>query len=192
MQYGTIEIQGSWMSFGGKRFWIGVGVPTNPSKGDRWDEYDALGNLLERWVYTGVFWRSVSVEKMSVESTTNVLNTTNNTRLFPVYTNYNIYLANVVISGLFSLAPAVATQNWRLGISYTTTPNVLTNITNIDTGTVFSGVAANNRVRAIVPIQLMLDTAATQPKEILLAESRTAGTLTKILSYTLQYYKARP
>lgn len=192
MKYGTIETVNSSIILGSKRRHAGSTFPYIAVKGDRWDEYDALDNLVERWFYTGVFWRSISVEKMSIESTTNVLNTTNNTRLFPVSTNYNMYLANVVISGLFSLAPAVATQNWRLGISYTTTPNILTNITNIDTGTVFSGVTANNRVRAIVPIQLMLDTAATQPKEILLAESRTAGTLTKVLSYTLQYYKARP
>lgn len=190
MKHGTVETVNSSIILGNKRRHAGSTFPYAPVKGDRWDEYDALNNLLERWVYTGALWRSISVDRLFLESITNAFNSTSNTRIFPVTTNYNMLIANVVISGIFNNAPA-ASQNWRLGISYTSPPNLLTNITNIDTGAVFLGVTANTRVRAVVPLQILLDVVLQQPKEIVLVETRTAGNITKVLSYILQYYKVR-
>lgn len=185
-------VQSQLQIINGKTIYFGVApfaFGAAPAKGDIWYEYDINNNFLEQWVWNSVLWLSVETYTMEFSPPTSALTNVANNPSFTAYTIRNIYLLNVLITGVQSTL-ATATNNWILTLDRISQPNVATNITSVNTfsPTIF---AANTITTIVHPINTLIDTVATGIKSLRVTESRV-GTPSKYLSYKIQWKKARP
>jgi hypothetical protein len=188
LKKGTLEVVDRSIIIGGKRQYIGAApFPVTPIKGDRWVEFDNADNFIETWIYSGVFWISEEVRNFGYNSNTTALNATLNTTVHPLTTNFKLLLVNIVIAAIQNTT-ASGTNNINVAVTQINN-GTSTVLFNLNTFTNLA-LVANNWIRAIVPINIVVDVSTGIPLAIALVETRT-GTPTKNLSYFVQTKKIR-